>query len=84
MLTIRFFSSIREALDTSEMTMPFSEDCRTVAALKARLASGQPERWHDALFQPNVVHAVNQRVVAPDHSIQAGDEIAFFPPMTGG
>jgi molybdopterin synthase sulfur carrier subunit len=36
------------------------------------------------LYQPNVVHALNQRVVNTDHMLADGDEVAFFPPMTGG
>jgi molybdopterin synthase sulfur carrier subunit len=32
----------------------------------------------------NIRIAVNQEYVDIDHPVQAGDEIAFFPPVTGG
>ena len=35
-------------------------------------------------MHPNVIHAVNQRVVMIEEPLHDGDEIAFFPPMTGG
>ncbi len=84
MLKLRFFSLIREALDCEELEVEHSSDVLTLDALKLELISRGGDAWREALLQPNVVHAVNQRVVDPSHKIQDGDEIAFFPPMTGG
>jgi len=49
------------------------------SALSQRGAS-----WQEALNQPNLVHALNHKVVYTDAVVAAGDELAFFPPMTGG
>ncbi len=84
MLTIRFFSLIRERLNIGEMHIEWQEQLSTVAAIKEHLVETHDDTWREVLFQPNVVHALNQRVVFPDTSVQDGDEVAFFPPMTGG
>ena len=54
-----------------------------VAAVKALLAQRGVD-WREALYQPNVVHALNHKVVFTDAAVSDGDELAFFPPMTGG
>lgn len=84
MLTIKFFSMIREALGTAELVHPAPAPGLTVAALKAMLASEHGGAWASVLFAPNVINAVNHRVVDPETVLHDGDEVAFFPPMTGG
>jgi molybdopterin synthase sulfur carrier subunit len=54
-----------------------------VAAIKA-LLSQRGAAWKEALNQPNLVHALNHKVVLTDAMVSEGDELAFFPPMTGG
>lgn len=81
---IKFFSLVREAIDTDAMELELPEGDTSVAAIKQRLAAQHGDVWQEVLSQPNLVHAVNQRVVNPDHTVQDGDEVAFFPPMTGG
>lgn len=84
MLTVKFFSLIREALGTTELVLPAPAPGLTVAMLKTTLAAEHGEDWAAVLLAPNVVHAVNHRVVDPDAVLHDGDEVAFFPPMTGG
>ncbi len=84
MITIRFFSLIREAIGCKEMSVEWSEQVSTIAALKQQLVHHHGRHWAEALHQPNLVHALNQRVVSADAPVKEGDEVAFFPPMTGG
>jgi len=64
--------------DISEASAPVD-----VAAIKKRLSQRGAE-WQEALNQPNLVHALNHKVVFTDAVVSEGDELAFFPPMTGG
>ena len=54
-----------------------------VATVKAALSQRGAD-WSEALNQPNLVHALNHKVVFTDAVVSEGDELAFFPPMTGG
>ena len=59
-------------------------DPATVAALRGHLAR-RGGAWEGALAEKkNVRAAVNQDMAKPGAAIRAGDEIAFFPPVTGG
>jgi molybdopterin synthase sulfur carrier subunit len=40
--------------------------------------------WESLLTLRNLRYAVNQQMVGLDSPLQAGDEVAFFPPVTGG
>ncbi|MGD8592332.1 MAG: MoaD/ThiS family protein, partial [Gammaproteobacteria bacterium] len=39
---------------------------------------------HGAQMPPNTLIAVNMEYVTQDHLIKDGDEVAFFPPVSGG
>ena len=87
-VTIKLFSALREALGESEFELDLSDVSEAsaqidVAAIKA-LLSQRGADWSEALNQPNLVHALNHKVVFTDAVVSEGDELAFFPPMTGG
>ena len=84
MLTVRFFSLLREALDVDTMNLDWDSRFGNVEDLKQSLIASGGALWEEQLTHPNLIHAVNQVVVNPEHSLKDGDEIAFFPPMTGG
>ncbi|WP_338562322.1 molybdopterin synthase sulfur carrier subunit [Erwinia sp. E_sp_B04_7] len=81
MINVLFFAQIRELVGTASVTM--TQDYATVDALRTALAS-KGDRWALALESGKVLSAVNQTLVSPQHALQAGDEVAFFPPVTGG
>jgi molybdopterin synthase sulfur carrier subunit len=84
MITVLFFASIREQLATSSISLHFDSSINTVTLLKSRLFSDNSELWPEVLNAANVVVAVNQQVVTQAQALRDGDEVAFFPPVTGG
>ncbi|NQV64597.1 MAG: MoaD/ThiS family protein, partial [SAR86 cluster bacterium] len=48
------------------------------------LVESHGAKWSEALNRENTLVAVNQTMVDYQHFIHAGDEVAFFPPVTGG
>jgi sulfur-carrier protein len=81
-IQIRFFASLREALG-AERSLSIAEGS-TVAQVRAALvAQGEAEQTALAETRP-VRAALNQTMVSADAVVKAGDELAFFPPVTGG
>jgi len=81
MINILFFAQVRELVGTDRLTL--DTDATTGEQLRQQLAA-QGSRWALALEEGKLLTAVNQTLVSPDHPIVAGDEVAFFPPVTGG
>jgi len=81
-LTVRFFARLREELETESLTLPASDE-QTVDDLLTQLAS-RGGRWTQLKGDQPVMVAVNQAMAKPATVVKAGDEVAFFPPVTGG
>jgi molybdopterin synthase sulfur carrier subunit len=83
-LTVLYFAWLRERVGRAEEQVSPPADITTVAALIGWL-SGQ-SAGHTAAFanSATVRCAVNQEFVDLSAQVRAGDEIAFFPPVTGG
>jgi molybdopterin synthase sulfur carrier subunit len=75
-ITVRYFASLRERMGRATDVLP-EGDARTVREVWERVAAGVP-------MPPNTLTAVNLEYVGRDHPVAAGDEVAFFPPVTGG
>jgi molybdopterin synthase sulfur carrier subunit len=81
---VLFFAGLREQLGTSGEEIELPREVTTVAGLRAFL-SQRGSSWKGALSEPKLIRAaVNQDMVQQSASIEAGDEVAFFPPVTGG
>lgn len=81
MINIRFFAFLRERLGTDTLDYEFTDE-KTVSDIKKKLiARGEP--W-TLLAEQDVLIAVNQTLTSESSSVSDGDEIAFFPPVTGG
>jgi molybdopterin synthase sulfur carrier subunit len=80
---ILFFASLREALGVGSESLSLTAEIRTVGALRDSLAA-RGGVWSALVTTRNLRVAVNQQMVGPDALLKAGDEVAFFPPVTGG
>lgn len=84
MAEILYFARLAESLGIKSETIDLSAECETVADLVALLrARGEP---FDSTFDgtTRVLVAINQEMSEPGADISNSDEIAFFPPVTGG
>ena len=83
-VTILYFAWLRERTGREREEMPLPPGVRTVAQLVDHLAAR--DAGHAAAFQNRrtVRCAVNQEFADPSAAVRPGDEIAFFPPVTGG
>lgn len=81
MLNILFFAQTRELVGLERLELPARFN--TAEQVRQHLAE-QGERWALALEKGKLLVAVNQTLVPLDSVVKAGDEIAFFPPVTGG
>ncbi|GAB3276883.1 MoaD/ThiS family protein [Parahaliea aestuarii] len=82
MINVVFFARVREALGTDglQMAAPEAPDLDTLlSTLRQR---GEP--WASVLAEANLLHAVNHEVVHGNTVLNDGDEVAFYPPVTGG
>jgi sulfur-carrier protein len=81
---ILYFAWLRQRTGMPAETIELPEDVRTVADLLAHLGQRHPA-FAEAVAARGVVRcAVNQRHVDRDHPVSPTDEVAFFPPVTGG
>lgn len=83
-IKLRYFASVRETLDISHENATLPDGVTSVAAIRAHLAA-RGGIWAEALGTDRPLRmACNQAMCSPDQQVQAGDEVAFFPPVTGG
>jgi len=84
MLSVRYFARLREDLGRSAETLEPPAHVTDVAGLRNWLAArGEP--WARALQGDRAVRvAVNLEMARDGTPLKPGDEVAFFPPVTGG
>ncbi len=84
MVKLLYFARLRELLGTVGESLDLPAGVATVGALRNHLIN-RGGAWADAFADGRAVRiAVNQDMAAAATAIQQGDEIAFFPPVTGG
>ncbi len=81
MISVLFFAQTRELVDCDSLELDAKFD--SVEALRAHLAE-QSDKWALAMESGKLLAAVNQSIVPMETELNDGDEIAFFPPVTGG
>jgi len=84
MITVLYFARLREALGRNSETIALPAAVRDVEGLRALLVARGGD-WEQE-FAPSrpVRAAVNQAIAQGDTQVADGDEVAFFPPVTGG
>jgi molybdopterin synthase sulfur carrier subunit len=83
MVQLRYFASLRETLGLGDESVALPEAVGTVGGLQQWLQErGEP--WREALADDRLLVAVNQEVCDREAAVNDGDEIAWFPPVTGG
>ncbi len=86
MIKVVFFAALREQLNCAELSFAFDKEQPqpiTIEQLKQALVKQHPT-WQDFLGKSNILSAINHNMVTHDTLINADDEVAFFPPVTGG
>lgn len=83
MLKILYFAGLRETLGQGSEQLELPVGVADVAGLIAFLAA-RGGQWEKLTTVRNLRYAVNQEMARPDSTLCAGDEVAFFPPVTGG
>ena len=75
-ISVRYFASLRESMGRAD------------DQIAADMASTVSEVWatvsHGAEMPANTLCSINMEYVDAEHSVKDGDEVAFFPPVTGG
>ena len=80
---ILYFAALRERLGCSAESVVLRPEIATAGKLREHLAARGGE-WVALVQTRNLRMAVNHVTVVPDTALADGDEIAFFPPVTGG
>lgn len=83
-IKLLYFARLRESLDISQESLQLPEHVIDINSLLAFLA-GRGEVWAAEFDGCKIIRAaINQTLVNNDALLNEGDEVAFFPPVTGG
>ncbi len=83
-LKLLFFAALREQVGVADESIDLPDGITTVAALRTYLMH-RGEAWQRALASNRALRvAVNQDMAQGSTPVSSGDEVAFFPPVTGG
>lgn len=81
MINVLFFAQTRELIGLDHLE--FTANVETAEQLRQQL-SERGKNWALALTKGKLLVAINQTIMPLDSPIKEGDEVAFFPPVTGG
>ena len=84
MIAVHYFASIRESLGREQESIELPDEVNTVDKLIAHLAEKNGGNWDTVLNDGPVMVALNHEMTDRSATLVAGDEVAFFPPVTGG
>lgn len=83
-MRVLYFAWLRQRVGRAEEEVSPPAEVTDLGGLVRWLAASSP--GHASAFSDpaQVRMAVNQEFCGPEHPVRAGDEVAFFPPVTGG
>ncbi|MEM9256130.1 MAG: MoaD/ThiS family protein [Pseudomonadota bacterium] len=84
MLKVLFFARLKEELDCSQLDLEWSPSLADLDSLRGALVAIKGSSFASSLDRENIICAVNQAVIEGNCELRDGDEVAFFPPVTGG
>lgn len=82
-IAVRYFARLREAVGVETETVAFEDPAPTLERLREQIAARHPAIAQQLRTGP-VLCAVNQEYAPAGTLLREGDEVAFFPPVTGG
>lgn len=80
---VLYFAGLRERLGVGSEEVVLGDGVATLGGLRAQLAA-RGGAWSEALGEARLRMAVNQELADGGAPVRPGDEVAFFPPVTGG
>ncbi len=84
MIKIKYFASLSESLGLKSEELTYSDDINTAEDIIGQMVA-RGETWIEAFSGENkILIAVNQEMCERNTVVKDGDEVAFFPPVTGG
>ena len=84
MMKIRYFAWLRDHTGHGQEEMPCPSNVKTISDLISHLED-QDQKYKMAFAQKQVIRvAINHEFASIDDAVTDQDEIAFFPPVTGG
>lgn len=75
-INVQFFASLREQIGKSQITLSYTKPLNVLAVWS--------QATDNAEMPDNTLCAINMEYVKADATVDDGDEVAFFPPVTGG
>lgn len=84
MVKLQYFASLRETLGAQNEELALPAEVENVEQLARHLSQSRAGEWAVLEDPSRVLIAVNQTIVERSHPLQGSEEVAFFPPMTGG
>ena len=78
-MKILYFASLKENLKTPDEYLTFKSPVK-LSTIKKELI----QKYGEHHFPKNILCAVNQEIASEDTLVNDKDEVAFFPPVTGG